>query len=168
MSMSIGEALKKHRFIRGESQEETATRFNFDRSTIAKVENGQRPCPPELEKRLIQEDWRFALKVADERTGGWISNLVDKSPHLDLHPSALKEVLLRELHELKTALEGTELAKYAHATEADREKAAALWLECKDVSDKVPIVMGVLEEVFGLKREPLIERYEAMVRRGER
>ena len=161
--LSIGTALHSYRSARRESLGALAERFKYDRSTLGKIESGKRPCPQELENQLVKENWRFALKVMDERTGGWISNLLEKSPHLDLHPSALKEALLRRDARSRTTLEGFRLAKNPSAE--DKERATGLWHRCKDVSDMVPVVMGVLEEMYELDREELIKKHEAALLR---
>lgn len=157
--MTLAMTVTQYRKARGFSQEILALRVKHHRTTLAKVESGERPCPPGLELELVRENWRFALKIADERTGGWISNLLEHCPDMDLHPAALKEMMMKELHDLKTALEGLVLAKHIDPDQ-NREKARQLWHEATDVIEVAAILRGVMEEHFDLDMPQLVKEHE--------
>jgi transcriptional regulator with XRE-family HTH domain len=165
--MSIGDFIREYRKEKNITQGELAAQLNFERSMMSKVESGARKWPESSDAKLASINWRFTLLVADERTGGFISNLLKLVPNFDLHPSALKELLLKELKEGIQAL--GEIIFVRHTCQEKRKEAAEkVWFELKDVVDKGVIMMGVLEEEFGLDREGLIKKHEHQVRQGER
>jgi transcriptional regulator with XRE-family HTH domain len=165
--MSIGDFIRQYRKEKNITQGELAAQLNFERSMMSKVESGARKWPESSDAKLASINWRFTLWLADERTGGFISNLLKLVPNFDLHPSALKELLLKELKEGIQAL--GEIIFVRHICQKKRKEAAEkVWFELKDVVDKGVIMMGVLEEEFGLDREALIKKHEHQVRQGER
>ncbi|MCZ8520159.1 MULTISPECIES: helix-turn-helix domain-containing protein [Paenibacillus] len=165
--MSIGQAIHDYRKSNRLTQDELAKQLPMDRTTLAKVESGSRELPPALEPVLARMCWKFALKIADERTGGFISNILDDLPNLDLHPAALKDVLLKEINELEQALGGLAMAKHIDPTKR-KESAERVWQEMRDVMEKAVVLQGVLEEEFGIDRKSMIAKHEAEVKRGER
>ncbi|MCM3746568.1 helix-turn-helix transcriptional regulator [Paenibacillus pasadenensis] len=145
------------------SQEDFASRMGYTRSALSRIESGDRPIPEDIESKLSRSSWRFALRVANHRTGGWITDLLAIMPDFDLHPAALKELVTKELRELME-----QLGKIILLNKATPEEATRLWSEAKDVCDNVFVFMGVLEEQFQLDRNKLIQQYENEVREGRR
>lgn len=165
--MAIGDEIGTYRREQNLSQRELAQQLNFDRSMVSKIESGERKWPEAHDAQLAGLNWRLALKVADERTGGYISFLLEDVPNLDLHPAALKEVLLIELQEATSALEELRMAK--HLDPQKRKQAAeCVWHELRDVIEKGLILQGVIEEVFELDSKGLIKKHELQLKRGER
>ncbi|PDO11598.1 MAG: transcriptional regulator [Candidatus Reconcilbacillus cellulovorans] len=165
--MAIGDAIEAFRRESGMSQAELAKHLHFDRSMISRIENGERAWPEAHDAKLASMSWKLALKLAEERTGGYISNMLDDVPNLDLHPAALKDLLLKELRELYAVLEGTALARHVDP-EKKREQAERIWMEMRDVQAVAAVLQGVIEEEFGLDRKRLIQKYDMEVKRGER
>lgn len=161
--LHLGGVMKKIRESQSVSQEEMAASFGYTRSAFSQIESGKRPLPSEIESKFARSNWRFALKVANHRTGGWITDLLAIMPDFDLHPSALKELVTKELRELMD-----QLNKIILLNKATPEEAKRLWSEAKDVCDNVILFMGVLEEQFQLDRGKLIQQYENEVREGRR
>ncbi|MFN0222136.1 helix-turn-helix domain-containing protein [Paenibacillus sp. KR2-11] len=165
--MSIGQAIHDFRKDKRITQHELAQQLPLDRTLLSKVESGSRELPVSLEPVLSGLSWKIALKIADERTGGYISNILDDVPNLDLHPAALKDVLLKDLDDLEKALEGLVMAKHIDP-EKRRASAERVWQELRDVIEKTVVLQGVLEEEFGIDRKRLIQKHEMEVKRGER
>ncbi|AEI39763.1 helix-turn-helix transcriptional regulator [Paenibacillus mucilaginosus] len=165
--MNIGQAIQEFRKHEQLTQAELAQRLPVDRTLISKVESGSRELPASLDPVLSGLSWKIALKIADERTGGFISNILDDLPNLDLHPAALKDVLLKDLGELEQALEGLVMAKHIDL-ERRRASAERVWQELRDVIEKTIVLQGVLEEEFGIDRKRMIQKHEMEVKRGER
>lgn len=165
--MSLGVAVRQHRQSLGLSQEQYAALIPMDRSLLSRIENNERTCPPEHEARLASLSWRIALQIADDRTGGFVGNILDYLPNLDLHPAALKDSLLKEVDDLETALGALMMAR--HIDPAKRQESAeVVWHEMRDVMEKAAVLQGVIEEEFGLDRESLIRKHELQVKNGER
>ena len=165
--MAIGDTIESFRREAGITQSELAKRLHFDRSMISRIESGERAWPEAHDAKLAGMSWKLALKLAEERTGGYISYLLDDVPNLDLHPAALKDLLLKELRELCSALEATVMAKHVDP-EKRREQAERIWMEMRDVQSVAAVLQGVIEEEFGLDRKRLIQKHEQEVKRGER
>lgn len=165
--MAIGEAIESFRKESGLTQQEIADRLFVDRSFISKVEKGKNKWPESQDANLSSLSWKLALKLADERTGGFISNILEDLPNLDLHPAALKDVLLKELSEAEIALGELILARHI---DPKKRKASAekVWNEVRDVIEKATVLQGVLEEEFQLDRRRLIQKHELEVKQGER
>jgi len=165
--MSIGQALqlfcKEHNF----TQEEFAEQISIDPSSLSKIMRDKKELPSAYDSVISGLSWKLALEIADARTGGYISNILADVPNLDLHPAALKDVLLKELHEAETALEGLVMAKHIDPVKR-KDSAERVWQEIRDVTEKAVIMQGVLEEEFGLDRKRLIQKHEMEVKRGER
>lgn len=165
--MSFGQALRELRLGRNMSQSEFALLLSVDRSQLSRVENNEREATLQMRQQLSRSSWRMALMIADEETDGFISNILKDVPNLDLHPAALKDLLLKELDEAEAALEALVMAKHIDP-EKRRQSAERVYLELRDVSQKVAVMQGVLEEEFGLDRKQLIKQHEAEVKRGDR
>ncbi|MFK7692888.1 helix-turn-helix domain-containing protein [Paenibacillus sp. HJGM_3] len=165
--MSIGQALASYRKEKNLTQQQLAEQFPIDRTLLSRIESGEREIPAVVESKMAGMSWKFALEIAELRTGGFISYLLGDVPNLDLHPAALKDLLLKELAEAETALEGLTLAKHLDP-EKRRESAVRVWQELMDVEGKSAILRGILEEEFCLDRKRLIQKHEMETKKGER
>ncbi|MFH5187019.1 helix-turn-helix transcriptional regulator [Paenibacillus sp. TAB 01] len=165
--MSLGEAIHEYRISNNLSQKALSEKLPIDRTVLSRIENGERELAASYDSVVAGLSWKLALAIADERTGGFISNILDDVPNLDLHPAALKDVLLKELGEAEAALEGLVVAKHIDP-EKRRESAERVWQEMRDVIEKAVVLQGVLEEEFGLDRKRLAQKHEMEVKRGER
>lgn len=165
--MSIGESLLAYRTQKGLSQQEIANELHVDRSLISKLEHGKEKIAEHHEPAIAKLNWRLALTIIDEKSGGYISNILDEVPNLDLHPAALKDLLLKELNEAEEALEGLLLARHLDP-EKRKQTAEKTWHEIRDVIEKALIMQGVLEEEFGLDANRLKIVHEYQLKRGER
>ena len=165
--MSIGAAIESFRKEEGLTQKQIADKLYVDRTFITRIEKGNRQWPESQDANLSALSWKLALKLADERTGGYISNVLEYIPNLDLHPAALKDLLLKELNEAEKALEELVLARHIDSKQR-QETAERVWHEIRDVIEKAVVLQGVLEEEFRLNRKSLIQIHEYQVRKGER
>lgn len=164
--MSIGERILDYRKSENLSQREIAESIPVDRSLVTRWEKGLDP-KPHHDVSLSRLNWKIALKIIDERSGGYISDLLDEIPNLDLHPAAIKESLEIELRELEKSLEALKMSK--HIDREKRKKSAEnVWMETKDVLDYAAVMLGVLEEEFGLDRQRLIKKHEMETKEGKR
>ncbi|SFB62727.1 Helix-turn-helix [Cohnella sp. OV330] len=165
--MSIGDAIRADRVGRQLTQQAYAQHVQIDRTTLSKIENGERELPAVYEASMARHSWKLALEIADERTNGYFSNLLGDVPTLDLHPAALKEQMLKEVDDLEEALGGLSLAKHIDKQKR-KESAERVWHEIRDVMEHAAVLQGVLEEEFGLDRDELATEHEQQVKRGER
>jgi transcriptional regulator with XRE-family HTH domain len=165
--MSLGEAIREHRTSLNMSQEQYAALIPIERSVLSRLETNERSCPPEYEVKLASMSWRLALQIANERTGGFISNILGFLPNLDLHPAALKDTLLKEVEELEAALGGLVMARHIDPQKR-KESAERVWHEMRDVMEKAAVLQGVIEEEFALDRDRLIVNHEQQIKKGER
>jgi transcriptional regulator with XRE-family HTH domain len=165
--MAISDAIAEYMHETGLKQREIAEQLHFDRSMVSKIISGERKWPEAHDAQLAGLSWKLALVIADERTGGYISNILDDIPNLDLHPAALKDVLLKELQEAENALEELILAKHIDPKKR-KEAAERVWNEIRDVMEKGLVLQGVIEEEFGLDRDRLIKKHELEVKEGKR
>lgn len=165
--MIISDALVDYRKESGMTQNELAKKLNVDRTLISKIEQRKRPWQEQNDSNLTKVSWKLALIVADERTDGYISNILEDVPNMDLHPAALKDLLLKDFGEAEKALGELILARHIDP-EKRKQSAEIVWHEITDVMEKAAILRGVLEEEFGLERKRLIKKHEMEVRQGER
>lgn len=165
--MNIGEKLLEYRKERNVSQREIAQELHIDRSLVSRIETGSYTPPQHHEPNIARLNWKLALAIIDERSGGYISNVLDDVPNLDLHPAALSMVLKKDIKELQEEMEGLILAKHLDP-EKQRQKAEKLWHELKDVLDVGAVMLGVLEEEFKLDSKRLRLVHEMELKRGER
>ena len=165
--MNIGEKLLEYRKERNVSQREIAQELHIDRSLVSRIETGSYKPPQHHEPNIARLNWKLALAIIDERSGGYISNILDEVPNLDLHPAALKDLLLKELDEAEEALEGLILARHIDP-EKRKQAAEKTWHEIRDVIEKAIIMQGVLEEEFKLDAKRLRLVHEQELKRGER
>lgn len=165
--MSVGEALKDIRKEKGWSQSYVANQIPIDRAAISRAESGSEPLSEHHDASLSRMNWKLALKIIDERSNGFVSNILKNMPNIDLHPSAVKESLQKELDELDRALEETLMAKHI-SYEKRKASAERLWKETKDVQSYATLMLGVLEEEFELDRDRLNKSHEQEVKSGKR
>lgn len=165
--MNISETLLDYRKENNVSQREVADQLHVDRSLLSKYETGKHALPEHHDANLSRLNWKIALKIIDERSGGYISNILDEVPNLDLHPAALKDILLKELSEAETALEGLIMARHIDPQKR-KESAEKVWSEIRDVIEKALVMEGVLEEEFQLDRKGLIKKHVMEIKQGKR
>src|SRR5690606_29312074 len=122
--------------------------------------------PKETLPKLSRMCYKAALSIANEQTGGYISNLFETYPDIDLHPAALKERVLIEIDEAKTALEALRMSKMAPDQKRDRVKDVLMELE--DVSELIDGLKGAFAEEFDIDLMELMKKRREMIRRGER
>lgn len=165
--MAVSDSVRSVMSEKGATHQELADVLNYERSYVTKIVAGDRPWPETADSKLAKWSYKLALKLADERTGGFISNILDDLPDMDTHPAALKEQLLKDLHEAISALERFHTSK--HICSDRRQKSAeSVWHECLDVEQKSAVLRGVLEEEFELDRDRLNREHDHQVRNGER
>ncbi|UKS29943.1 helix-turn-helix domain-containing protein [Paenibacillus sp. HWE-109] len=151
-NIAIGQAIQAFRREKNLTQEELANRIPIDRTALARIESGERPLPSGFDSVVSSLSWKLALEIADARTGGYISNILEDVPNLDLHPAALKDLLLKQLAEAGTALERLSMSKHI-SPEKRKESAKKVWQEIRDVIETGNVMQGVLEDEFGLERK---------------
>lgn len=166
-NIAIGQAIQAFRREKNLTQEELANRIPIDRTTLARIESGERPLPNGYDTVVSSLSWKLALEIADERTGGYISNILEDVPNLDLHPAALKDLLLKQLAEAGTALERLSMSKHI-SPEKRKESAEKVWQEIRDVIETANVMQGVLEDEFGLDRKRMIQKHELEIKKGDR
>ncbi|MFT9848480.1 hypothetical protein [Aneurinibacillus sp. REN35] len=164
--MSIADKIGQYLEEKNISAGVLAEQLGYERSTIIKIKNGKRNWQEENDPALAAVDWRFAVAIMAERSGGYISNLLDLDPDIDTHPSAMKELVLKEIRDLQKVLEATVVSKKSSSNR--QLEGERLWMELKDVVDTATVKLGVIEEVYGLSRSELLTKYEKEVREGKR
>ncbi|MGQ7886820.1 helix-turn-helix domain-containing protein [Paenibacillus sp. WC2504] len=167
ITIAIGKAIQEFRREKNLTQEELANQIPIDRTTLARIENGERPLPSGFDTVVSGLSWKIALEIANERTGGYISNILVDVPNLDLHPAALKDLLLKQLAEAGTALERLSMSKHI-SSEKRKESAERVWQEIRDVIETANVMQGVLEDEFGLDRKRMIQKHELEIKKGDR
>ncbi|MBW7453862.1 helix-turn-helix domain-containing protein [Paenibacillus sepulcri] len=165
--MSVGQRLRSLRLEKKLNQTEFASHLSMDRTQLSRIESGERDPGTPIRQLLSRSSWKMALEVAAEQTDGFFGNILHDIPNLDLHPAALKDVLLKELGEAGTALGELAMAKHIDPSKR-RDSAERVWQEIRDVIEKAAVMQGVLEEEFRLDRRRLIQKHEMEVKRGER
>jgi len=130
----------------GFTQKELSKNLHIDQSYLSRILKGERKWPEHLDSTAAKMNWRIAIEIIDERTGGWIRN---RFGELDPHPSALKEVMMKEMSEAFEAL-GTMVLSERKNREKQRENARKLVKELKDVVEVGMVTIGAIEEVYGL------------------
>ncbi|NMF00272.1 hypothetical protein [Aneurinibacillus aneurinilyticus] len=164
--MSIADKIGQYLEEKDISAGVLAEQLGYEKSTIIKIKNGKRRWQEENDPALAAVDWRFAVAIAAERSGGYISNLLDLDPDIDIHPSAMKELVLKEIRDLERVLEATVVSRKSSLNR--QIEGERLWMEVKDVLDKAALKLGVIEEMYGLNRAKLLDEYEKEVREGKR
>jgi transcriptional regulator with XRE-family HTH domain len=165
--LAVSDSIRETMVEKGWTHQQLADELNYERSYITKILAGNRQLPETADPKLSKWSYKMALKIAHERTDGFIPDILKLIPNMDLHPASLKEVLLKDLHEAITALEGLHTAKHI-SFERRTHSAEKAWHETKDVVEKAIVLLGVLEEEFGLNRERLTREHDHQVRNGER
>jgi len=164
--MSISESLLDYRKSSHLSQREIAEQIHVDRTLVTKWEKGTEPAEHH-DPAISKLNWRMTLAVIDERTGGYIANILDEQPNLDLHPAALKEILMKDMQEAMDALKKVQTARHADI-EKQREYIERSWHDVMDVIEIGLIIEGVFEELYGLDRDRLTRIHDMQRKKGER
>lgn len=141
--MAIAQTIRDFREEAHMSQKELAQHLHVDNSYLSKIEKETRPFPESLDPALARTNWRLAIEVINHRSGGYIKNRLREG--VDIHPSALKELLLKDLEEATDALEAITMAT---DRETQREQAEKVVKEIDDVLELGVIMKGVVKESF--------------------
>ncbi|KIL37962.1 hypothetical protein SD70_29710 [Gordoniibacillus kamchatkensis] len=147
----------------GLSQEKFGRLLNVSRSLVAMAEVGKRSYPEECDKKLSSLSWKKALQIADDRSNGYITNILKLFPNMDLHPAALKEILLRDLETAHKELEELQVAKHFD-TEKRKAKAKQIYVNLLKVESVSAVIRGVFEDEFQLNREEIMKEFEKQIK----
>ncbi|MFS1513666.1 hypothetical protein VQL36_14670 [Chengkuizengella sp. SCS-71B] len=160
MAMSLSKRLNM-------PQKEVAVRLNMSRSAVAMIDTEKRKLPEDREPIVARMSFKMAIEIANERTGGYISNLFDTyGEDVDLHSSALKERLLIEMKELYTKLEALTLSRMNPLKK--KELVTDLLMEIEDVEEVIHVMKGSYAEEFGIDLVEVSKRRKELIRNGER
>jgi transcriptional regulator with XRE-family HTH domain len=149
----------------GYSQKQFSEKMHVHSSYISKLKSRERKWNENNDANLADVDYRCALHLAEERTGGYYGDLTSLVDGFDDNPSSVKELLQKEIDELEEALDESVLAGHIRI---DQEMAETLWLENKDVLDHAAVLSGVLIKNFGLNKDELVRKYKQKVREEQR
>lgn len=152
--------------VTGLTQAELADELNISRSLVGMIETGRRKLPDYCEPSVARMSFKMALQIAEERSGGYISNLLADIPGIDLHPAALKERLITELEEALGALEALKLSKMDPIKKKEFIEEAIM--EIEDVVDVANVLKGAYAEEFGIDLHELNKKRREQIRHGER
>lgn len=127
--MTIGELLHNYRKEQGLTQKEFADQAFIERSSIAKVETGERPAPKGLITQVARsfDDPRLYLAAQEEVTGGAITPWLD---NVDLHRASVLFKTVEEMKEVLALTSEAPISKTAdQLTETDRAVMKRLLME---------------------------------------
>ena len=141
--MPIVDAMVDWRKDEGMTQKDVADQLNIDQSYLSRIAKGERDWPEHLDSHAAKMNWRIALEIIEERTGGWIKNRFGK---VDPHPSALQLQLTKEMEEASEALEAIILRKNIDWSKRD-EQLEKVQKESKDVVEVGMILNGVMQDM---------------------
>ncbi|GIQ67405.1 hypothetical protein DUZ99_02260 [Xylanibacillus composti] len=154
--------------LQGKTQQEVAKHLHLSRSAIGMAATGRRKIPDECEPKLARMNWRAALQIASERSGGYIGNILDtySNRNIDFHPASLIQWLIAEMTEAKQTLGGLVLAKM----DPQKKKAfiEEMLMELEDVSELIDGMKGTFAEEFGIDLYGLLARRKQMIADGQR
>lgn len=151
--MSMGDVIKEYRELTGVTQSNIASHLHVDRAIISRAEAGKERLSEVHDAAIASINWRLALEVIDERSGGYISNITKLDPTIDLSPAGLKERLQKDLQEAMSALNNV----YTFMKEPDPEALEKAWHEITDVIEVATVARGVYEEHFKLNHKELLK-----------
>jgi transcriptional regulator with XRE-family HTH domain len=142
--MSIGDKIRSYRRSKDLTTREFGELIGYDYSTVSRYENGTRVWQESSDAQLAAVSWQFALALADERTHGFIIDVL-KYINLDLHPGNVKDMAMKELEEgLEALVEYRISGVYRKQTVNDQK----VWQELKDAAIFALIMCGVIEERY--------------------
>jgi transcriptional regulator with XRE-family HTH domain len=153
MKMAMGDVIKEYRDLTGTTQSFIAKHLHVDRALVSRAESGKERLSETHDAAIASINWRLALEVIDERSGGYISNITKLDPTIDLSPAGLKERLQKDLQEAMKALNNV----YTFMREPDKEPLEKAWHEITDVIEVASVARGVYEEQFGLNHKELVK-----------
>lgn len=162
--MSMGDVIKSYRELTNTPQSVFAKQLNIDRSLVSRAESGKERLSEAHDAAIASVNWRLALEVIDERSGGYISNILRLEPTIDLSPAGLKERLQKDLQEALAALNNV----YTFMRNPDKDGLKKAWHEITDVIEVATVARGVYEEKFGLNHKELIKIHNQQRKEGKR
>lgn len=139
--MSILDAVLDYGKEMGVSQKDISSSLHIDPTYLSKMKSGERKWPEHLDPAASKMNWRVALQIIDERTGGWIRN---RFKEVDPHPSALKEMLIKEIREVVQALNEVVFA----AKDKSISELKNVQNELRDVLEIGAILYGSIDELL--------------------
>jgi RNA-binding protein YhbY len=151
--MSVVETVLQYGRETGQSMRTIADQLHIDHTLISKAKHGKYKFPDYMDSTLASLNWRVALEVIDERSGGYISNILKLDPDIDLSPAGLKERLQKDLQEALSSLGDV----YMFEKEPDKRALEKAWHEMTDVIEVATVARGVYEEQFQLNHKELVK-----------
>jgi len=139
--MSILDAVLDYGKEMGVSQKDISSSLHIDPTYLSKMKSGERKWPEHLDPAASKMNWRVALEIIDERTCGWIRN---RFKEVDPHPSALKEMLFKEIREAVQALNDVVFA----AKDKSISELKNVQNELRDVLEIGAILYGSIDELL--------------------
>ncbi|MFX3617944.1 MAG: hypothetical protein ACE3JK_10480 [Sporolactobacillus sp.] len=161
---SVVEAVESYGKASGKSMRKIADEVHIDHTMISKAKHGKAKLPDYLDPALSGLNWRIALAVIDERTGGYISDILRLEPDIDLSPAGLKERLQIDLQEAMDALKKV----YMFKRQPDKRAMEDAWHQITDVIEVGTAARGVFEEKFGLDHKELVKIHNQQRKEGKR
>lgn len=141
--LSVVDALRDWRQEEGISQRQIAEQLHIDGTYVSKIEKGTRDWPEHLDSSAARVNWKIALAIIEERSGGWIRN---RFGDVDPTPTALQLQLTKEMQEAIQALGGVILANNVDWSKRD-EQLAQVQKEIKDVVEIGLILDGAIQDM---------------------
>lgn len=163
----IQDKIKHYRIVRNWSRQDFATKMNVEGSLVTKIENGVRNWTPHHDARFAALDWEAMMIIVEERTGELLFNVLNLIENHDRHPSAIKELLMRDLGQAAEKLGQIMFASHLNVSEQANE-GEQCWFETLDVVIRGIVMCGLMEERFQFNRLDLLERYKSQMKQGLR
>lgn len=149
---SLIESIEEYGKYSGKSMRKIADEVHIHQSLISKAKHKKAKLPEYLDPALSGLNWRIAIEIASEHSGGFISNVLKLDPSLDLSPSGLKERLTKDLREAYKALDNL----HAYQANPDKESVITALSELYDVLEVGIAAFGRYEELYGINHDEFI------------
>lgn len=162
--MSVVETVLQYGADTNQSMRKIADDLHIDHTLISKAKHGKYKFPDYMDPTLSDLNWRVALEVIDERSGGYISNILKLDPDIDLSPAGLKERLQKDLQEALAALGKV----YMFEENPDKQALEDVWHQLTDVIEVGTAARGVFEERYGLDHKRLVKVHNQQRREHRR
>ncbi|MCO7177048.1 helix-turn-helix domain-containing protein [Sporolactobacillus kofuensis] len=161
--MSIGEKMLDYRLKSNLSQRQIAEQIPVDRALISKAERGLYEFPASYDANISNLDWTLALEVGEERTAGFVPNVLNDGPRFSLDPAAIKERVMKETSELMDFFSKVPM----FGKKVKKEVGVRLWHENRDALEWLLVNQGKIEETFGLDGKRMAKEHESKNQREE-
>lgn len=158
------ESIESYGKVSGQSMRKIANLLHVDQSMFSKAKYGKTRIPEHLDPALSKLNWRIALEVVSEHSGGFMSNVLKLDPNLDLSPSGLKERLQKDLTEAYRALENL----HAYQSNPDKQSVISALSELYDVLEVGIAAFGRYEELYGVNHDEFIKIHNQQRKDGKR